>query len=243
MQHARYTSEELDALRRISSPTIANAIECFRVRPQNEGFMNHRMQCRFPELGVLVGYAVTVRFAADQPASQARPPVPDLEYYEYVASQPGPKVLVAQDLDLEPVGSLWGEVNTNIHQALGCLGTVTQGGVRDLVEMERLGFHTFSTCLLVSHAFVHYVDYGGPVRAGGLTVRPGDLIHADRHGVIAIPAEIPIAALVEVADQIEALEQEIFAYCQGDTFTPQGLAELRASVKERWPRRPVAKER
>jgi 4-hydroxy-4-methyl-2-oxoglutarate aldolase len=128
-------------------------------------------------------------------------------------------------------------VNTNVHKALGCIGTITEGGVRDVVEMERLGFHTFSTSILVSHANVHYVDYGGPVRVGGITIQTGDLLHGDRHGVIVLPPEIPLHQMVEVSQEIETLEKEIFAYCQGSGFTPAGLVKVYQSVRDRWPHR------
>lgn len=237
MSQAPHKARELAALRDFSTPTISNAIEPFGVRPSNEGFMNPSMKSRFPALGAMVGYATTVRVAADQPPSEARPPVKGLEYWHYVDAQPGPKVAVVQDMDPWPVGSLWGEVNTNIHQALGCVGTVTQGGARDLPDMEKLGFRTFSTAVLVSHAHIHYLDYGGPVRAGGMTVHPGDLIHADLHGVVIIPPEIPLAELIEVAEKIEALEREIFAYCQSEEFHPDGLEELLKTTRARWPSR------
>jgi regulator of RNase E activity RraA len=228
--------KDLEKLSRISTPTISNAIETFGVRPNNHGFMNPDMKSRFPDLGVMVGYATTVRVVADQPPSEARPAVPGLEYWEFVAAQPGPKVAVVQDLDPWPVGSLWGEVNTNIHKALGCVGTVTQGGVRDLPEMQKNGFHTFSTAVLVSHAHVHYVDYGGAVRVGGIVVRTGDLLHADGHGVLVIPPEIPLPELISVADKIESLEQEVFDYCQSDQFTPQGLEKLFQEIRARRPK-------
>jgi regulator of RNase E activity RraA len=233
MAQTPHDKQDLQELRRFSTPTISNAIEFFGVRPNNQGFMKPDMKARFPELGVMVGYATTVRVAADQPPSEARPAVTGLEYWDYVAAQPEPKVAVVQDMDPWPVGSLWGEVNTNIHKALGCVGTVTQGGVRDLPEMQKLGFQTFSTAVLVSHAHVHYVDYGGSVRVGGITVRPGDLLHADQHGVLIIHPEIPLPELISVAAKIEALEQEIFSYCQSDQFTPQGLEELLREIRAR----------
>jgi 4-hydroxy-4-methyl-2-oxoglutarate aldolase len=100
-------------------------------------------------------------------------------------------VIVVEDLD-EPsgLGSLWGEVNANMHKAMGCVGCVTNGSVRDLDEVEPLGFHFFASHIAVSHAYVHIVEVGTPVRIGGLTVRPGDLLQGDRHGVINIPLDL-----------------------------------------------------
>ena len=85
-------------------------------------------------------------------------------------------MVVIEDLDYpNPAGSFWGEVNASVYKALGAAGTITNGGVRDLPEVRPTGFHFFSCCVLVSHAYVHVVDCGVPVTVGGLTVRPGDL--------------------------------------------------------------------
>src|SRR5579872_2501505 len=203
----RLTSGDLEALGRVSTPALANAIETFDVRPHNEGFAGPEIRAVFPELGTMVGYACTLRIAADRPTPAGGGGAP-LAYWAYVAGSPGPKVVVVQDLDPEPVGAFWGEVNSNVHRALGAVGTVTHGGVRDLDEMRQAGFRVFASAVLVSHAYVHVVDFGAPVRIGRLTVSPGDLIHADRHGVLLIPPEIA-PDLCKVASEIEQLEREI----------------------------------
>ena len=103
---------------------------------------------------------------------------------------PRPSVSVIEDIDPQPVGSFWGEVNATVHKALGCAGAITNGGVRDLHEVGLLGFGFYASRLLVSHAYVHIEDHDCPVTVGGLTVQPGDLVAADIHGVILIPREI-----------------------------------------------------
>ena len=223
--------EQLDALGRVSTPALANAIETFDVRPNNEGFAGPEIRALFPELGSLVGYACTLRISANRPAGTGGAPLP---YWSYVADGPAPKVVVVQDLDPEPVGAFWGEVNANVHTGLGAAGTVTLGGVRDLDEMRRAGFRVFASAVLVSHAYVHVVDFGGPVQLGRLTVSPGDLIAADQHGVLVIPAEIA-SELTRVADEIERLEREIIGCARGSGFTPARLAEVWNSALSRWP--------
>ena len=133
----------------------------------------------------MVGYAVTARIrASEQPADEVSYP----KVWEEFAKTPKPWVIVIEDLDYpNPVGSYWGEVNASTYAALGAVGTVTNGGVRDLPEVRATGFHFFSSCLLVSHAYVHVVEAGTPVTVGGLTVHPGDLLHGDEHGVTSIP--------------------------------------------------------
>jgi regulator of RNase E activity RraA len=130
---------------------------------------------------------------------------------------------------------MWGEWNANVHLALGCVGTITDGAVRDLDALERLRFHTYSTSVSVGHGYGAFVGYGDPVEVAGLPVETGDVLVADRHGVLQLPGEISVDVLVEAANQIDALESEIFSYCQSDGFSVAGLADLERSVLDRWP--------
>src|SRR5262249_20297611 len=230
-----HTVEELDAIRRFSTPTIANALETLGTIPFNTGYTGPEIRAILPDKGIRVGYAVTARVLCDQPPSTARPPVVPRNYWQYIADQPGPKIAVHQDLDPRPVGSMWGEVNVNIHRALGCVATVTSGAVRDLPEAERYDFQFFATCVLVSHSYGHFVDYGGAVRVGRRTIRPGDLLHADAHGVLVIPPEVDLMDLAKRCEQIETLEKEIFALAQSPNFSVDALEKLWQDVNLRWP--------
>ena len=214
--------EQLEELKLFDSPTISNAIERFDIRPRNEGFMSPQIKCILPELGRMVGYAVTATIMANQPAPEGHR-VSRHDYWDYIASIPSPRVVVIQDLDNPPaVGSFWGEVNGNIHKALGCVGTVTNGGVRDLDEVRELGFHFFASAPIVSHAYVHQVQYNIPVEVGGVVVQSGDLIHADKHGVITIPHEIA-ADLAEMAREVQRAERPIISLCKSPDFSLEKL--------------------
>ncbi len=217
--------EVLARLRTFSSPTIANAIETFNVRPRTAGFMSSRIRCVFPELGPMVGYAVTATCrAAVEPPRDAG--TRRIEMWRALEEIPAPRVVVIQDLDDPPgIGAYWGEVQSNLHRALGCVGAVTNGGVRDLDEVRALGFHFFAGCLSVSHAYVHVVDFGRPVEVGGLTVRPGDLLHGDQHGVITIPLEIAERIQDGVA-KVDHMGRQLITYSQSPEFTRQGLEDL-----------------
>jgi 4-hydroxy-4-methyl-2-oxoglutarate aldolase len=219
------SAQELDALRRLNTPTVSNAIETFNIRPRSEGFMDPNIRCIFPEMGVMVGYACTATISAREPA----PPglhASRFEQWDNVLSIPAPRVMVIHDLDDPPaVGSYWGEVQSNIYRALGCVGTVTDGSVRDLDEVRALGFHFFAAHVSVSHAYVHLVDFGQPVKVGGLTVNPGDLIHADQHGVLVIPHEVA-RDVVTAAAEVERVERQIIEYCKSPDFDIEGLKAL-----------------
>jgi regulator of RNase E activity RraA len=193
------------------------------VRPRNEGFMDSSVRCIFPELGAMVGYAVTAKIAArDKPQGGPRP----WEMWDAMASVPKPWVVVIEDLDFpEAVGSYWGEVNGSIYKGLGALGTVTNGGVRDLDEVRATGFHFFASCVLVSHAYVHLVEVATPVSVGGLTVRPGDLLHGDQHGVTSVPNEIA-RDVPAAAERIETMERRIIDFARSPECSADGLRRI-----------------
>jgi len=134
--------------------------------------------------------------------------------------------VVLHDLDYpEPAGSFWGEVQSNIHTALGCVGTVTDGGVRDLDEMHGLGFHAFAGEVLVSHAYVHLVEASIPVKVGGLVVKPGDILLGDKHGIISIPPEIA-GEIPAAAAKVAERERRIINLCQSPDFELEKLKKL-----------------
>ncbi len=227
------TIEELETLKQIPSPTIANAIEMFDIRPRNEGFIGPEVRCLFPGLGRMVGYAFTATIAADLPASKGRS-LARSDYWMSTQTIRAPRIAVLQDLDNPPGrGSFWGEVNSNIHRSLGFVGMITNGGARDLEEMEALGFFAFAGCPSVSHSYVHLVDFGAAVRVGGAVVTPGNLLHGDRHGVVIIPGEIA-GRVAQAAAKVEAAERKLISFCQGQDFSIEGLRQAYKSLEDRF---------
>jgi regulator of RNase E activity RraA len=216
------TQNELEALRHITSPTVCNAIETFKLRSRSAGFMDSSVRCLFPELGTLVGYAVTAKIAAHTPSDAALPP---WDLWTLVERSPKPAILVIEDIDDVPIGSFWGEVNGSIYKGLGAAGTITNGGVRDLDEVRATGFHFFASCVLVSHAYIHVVEAGTPVSVGGLVVHTGDLLHADQHGVTSVPIEIA-RDIPKAAEAVEARERRIIDYARSGDCTVEGLRNV-----------------
>jgi 4-hydroxy-4-methyl-2-oxoglutarate aldolase len=216
--------ETLEALRRFDSPTLSNAIETFDIRPRDEGFASMDVRCLFPELAPMVGYAATATIRA---AGRGAGDGDHSPLWTLVRGLPEPRVVVIQDLDDPPGrGAFWGEVQATIYKALGCLGTVTDGCVRDLKEVREMGFQFFARGPGVSHAYVRLESVGDPVRVGGLIVQPGDLVHADQHGVLLIPTSIA-AELPAAADRIVEREQEFIRWVRSAEFDPDRLAEMR----------------
>lgn len=222
---APLSPDVLEKLRGITSPTVCNAIETFRVRDHAHGFMGPEIRCILPRLGVMVGHACTAVIAG-RVAGGFKNRVPLTELFEHIASIPQPRVMVVHDVDSpRPIGSFWGEVNGNIHKAQGVVGVVTDGGVRDLPEVEALGFHYFASDVLVSHGNLQIVDVGVAVEVGGLRVEPGDLLHGDEHGVTNIPLEIA-SQIPDAARRIEEQERGIIELCRAPDFSPEKLVKL-----------------
>lgn len=182
------SKEQLDELCAFDGPTICNALEVFDLFPRTSGFTKPGMTLRTPTQKPMVGYAATVKVSARHPMPGAAEKL--IAYYASVRETPDPTIAVVQDIDAEPIGSFWGEVQATTHKALGAIGTVTYGGVRDIKEVAELGFQFFSTDLLISHAYIHVESFGCPVEILGLTVNPGDLLFADQYGVVCIPHEV-----------------------------------------------------
>jgi regulator of RNase E activity RraA len=198
---------DLLQLKRWNTPTIYNGWEQITKRNRTRDAINLEETRDFmPQMGPMVGYAVTLVVELSNPAHPKANPNAWVDYYRYVASQPGPKIVVVQDLDKPRViGSTWGEVTSNTHRSLGCVGTITDGAVRDLDEMTNAGFKAIARRLAVGHAYACPVRWGCEVEVFGQRVRPGHLIHADKHGFLVLePEEAP--QLLEAARFMDANE-------------------------------------
>jgi regulator of RNase E activity RraA len=185
--------------------------------------MGMDIRCLFPELGPMVGYAATGTIRAHGRVAHGD----QTALYQHVRQVPGPRVVVVQDLD-DPSGrgSLWGEVNATIFATLECVGCVTDGCVRDLTEVRAMGFHFFARGVGVSHAYVRVESAGRPVTVGGLQVSPGDLIHADQHGVLLIPMQIAFE-LPAAAQRVIETEQSLLSWVRSEDFDADELIERR----------------
>ncbi|MGH9357279.1 MAG: RraA family protein [Terriglobia bacterium] len=228
--------EQFEALRHLDACTLSNAIEAFNVRLRNDGFANGTsLRCIFPDLAPMLGYAATGRIRSSAPPLASSLPPPHLSFYhrsdwwDYVLSLPSPRVVVMQDVDRSAgLGALMGDLHVTICQALGCVGYVTNGAVRDLTAVKQAGFHFFAGQVSVSHAYAHVIDFGEPVEIGGLRIRPGDLLHGDRHGIQTIPKSIA-PDIPAVAARITEQERRITEYCQSSGFE---VSKLREFVKD-----------
>lgn len=190
---------ELLKLKRWNTPTIYNGWEQItKLDAGKEGINPEETKDFMPQMGPMVGYAVTLVIEPGNPDHKQNANAWK-DYRKYVASITGPKIVVVQDLDKPSTyGSFWGEVNSNVHKALGCVGTITDGSIRDLDEMNNAGFKALARRLSVGHAHSTPVQWNCEVEVFGRKIKSGQLIHADKHGFLVIPDE-DVEGLLEAA--------------------------------------------
>ncbi len=217
--------EALDALRRLDTCSVSNAIETFQLRLRNAGFADSRVSCIFKDFPPLVGYAATARLRTGEP------PIAGSyhdrhDWWNSILQVPPPRIVVLQDLD-EPagVGAFLGDVHAATLTALGCVGYVTNGAVRELPRVKDMGLHLFAGNVAVSHAYAHIFDFGSRVSVGGLEVQPGDLMHGDRHGILTVPKKIALE-IPAVAARLRQAEKEVIDFCRSPEFSVDKLRHV-----------------
>jgi 4-hydroxy-4-methyl-2-oxoglutarate aldolase len=214
--------DALEFLKKVDSPTIANAIEPFEVRDRTEGFIGGRVQCQFPDLGVMVGRALTVTMSNAPGRIASREGY--WQMWDVLAAAEGPVVIVIADASGAPHRVAYaGEVMTTIAQRLGAVGMVTDGALRDVDEVHELGFHYFMQYPVVSHANFWIATVGEPVTIDGEEIHTGDILHGDRNGIVVVPDSVLDGLPAEV-ESLREKEAATMAYVRGDDFE---YAELR----------------
>ena len=201
-----------ELLREFDSPTVSNAIESFCVRENSQGIISPRVKEILGYGRPFIGYACTGKIVAKDPIPNDFVPAYEA-YYSSIQRVQGPIISVIEDLDEEPIGSFWGEVNAHIHNSLGVVAVVTNGGVRDIREVELLGFGLYASCKMVSHANIRLVDFDCPVNVFGTKIYPKDIIFCDQYGALTIPEET-LFYLVEACHKIAAAELPVIQNCK-----------------------------
>ncbi len=219
------SERDLAFLKSIDSPTIANAIEPFKVRDRTEGFIGGEVRCLFPEMPPMVGAALTVTMS-NRPGPVA-PREPWWQMYEALAEIPAPSVLVVQDISGAPSRcALAGEVMATLAKRLGAAGMVTDGGLRDVHEVRALGFGYFARYLVVSHGNFDIVDIGKPITLDGQVVNTGDILHGDANGIVIVPREV-LDGLPEEVEKVRTRERATMDFINSPEYTI-ALAKERA---------------
>ncbi|MFT5798256.1 MAG: regulator of RNase E activity RraA [Candidatus Azotimanducaceae bacterium] len=213
------TPSLLEKLRSVDTPTVCNAIEVAQGKRGFNAFTRGTMLCSAPDEPAVVGYARTAKIAAVTPPSEPSDVIKKrrMAYYKHMADAPLPAVAVVEDMDYpDCIGAYWGEINTTVHKGFGLSGTLTNGVMRDLGDVPD-GYPVIAGSIGPSHGFVHVKEIGTAVEIFGMSVTEGDLIHADRHGAIVIPADV-IDVLEDAIDKLLSTEHLILEPARKDGF-------------------------
>jgi 4-hydroxy-4-methyl-2-oxoglutarate aldolase len=222
------TEAQFAYLSSVDSPTVANAIERFNVRPRTDGFVGGSVRCAFPDLGVMVGRALTVTMR--NPGDRAASREGFWRMWEELDAMAGPVALMIADESGAPQRVAYaGEIMARMARRLGAVGMVTDGALRDLDEVHALGFHYFMRYPVVSHANFEIATVGEPVELDGQRVNTGDLIHADANGIVLIPWEV-LGELPEAVETVRTDEAADMAYIASVEFTVDGFKARRGYV-------------
>ncbi|MGA8923512.1 MAG: RraA family protein [Candidatus Dormiibacterota bacterium] len=220
------TLEQIQLLARMDTCTVANTIEQFHVRLRNEGFCDGTIRCMLPSLPPIAGYAVTAKIRCSVPPTFGPGFHDRTDWWDLILRSPEPRIVVLEDVDARPgVGAFIGELHGNIIRALGCVGCVTNGAVRNLPVAEKIGLQMFAGSVSVSHAFAHLLSFGEPVEIGGLRICTGDLLHGDQHGVINVPIEI-VSQIPSMAAKMNAQRGRVIEFCRSSNLSIEGLRKM-----------------
>jgi 4-hydroxy-4-methyl-2-oxoglutarate aldolase len=220
---------EIRALQCLDTCIVSDAIETFDVRLRNTGFADSSIHCIFKDFPPMAGYAATARVRTEDPPVAGRMYRDCSDWWNSILQIPAPRIAVIEDTDKKPgVGAFLGDMHAAILMAVGCIGYVSNGAVRQLPRVRELGFHLFAGNVAVSHAYAHIFDFGAAIQVGGMLVHSGDLLHGDQHGLLTIPAEIA-SQVPAAAQQEREKQQRVIDVCRSKSFL---VEKLRQALKD-----------
>ena len=212
-------SEQIAALKQYDAATIFNAV-ALKLGLPNLDYTDHTIRCLLPDLGLVVGFAVTAEVTTNDEDSTA---LEWIDYYDYLGGQAGPLIAVFQDMDTNPGrGASFGDGMARVHKRLGVEGVIVGGTVRDLVGIRQVGLPVWAWGAVPGHGVFNMNRFAAPVTVGRLRIHPGDLVLADGDGCVRIPTE-HIDDVVRLAEDVRRSEAALFDFYESDAFSLQAM--------------------
>jgi 4-hydroxy-4-methyl-2-oxoglutarate aldolase len=203
-------------LKKYDSPTVANAIETFKVRDRTDGYIGGYVRALY-DVGVMAGQALTVTIG-NKPGKVA-PRDGYWAMWQALEQMPSPSVIVMQNVTDAPERyACAGEVMATMARRLGAVGMVVDGGLRDIHEVEALGFHYYAAFPVVSHSNFEILDVGIPVELDGQVINTGDILHGDINGIVVVPNDV-LDGLEAAIGVIRDRESRFMNFIKSDSFT------------------------
>ena len=193
------TPETFAALRTIDTPTITNVVATYPKNPLCLGLYNPwtenwytdtSIRCIYPNLGAIVGHAVTCVYGLPDPNYAGR--LSFMDVVDALDAMPKPTILVIQQkwpAELMAKAGLAGEIMVTSMKAVGCVGMLSNGPSRDVDAIRRLDFQMLLGGVSPGHGEMAVQAVNVPVSVGGMDVAPGELIHMDENGAVKFPAD------------------------------------------------------
>ncbi|MEP6716147.1 MAG: RraA family protein [Terriglobia bacterium] len=218
------SEQVIEELAKYDTCILADAVERLGLRLHNRGFTQPglRLFGKSPS-SALVGYAVTARIRTAEPPITGRTFFKHTDWWESIRQAPAPRIVVIEDVDHHPgAGASMGMIAAALFKSLDCRAAITNGSVRDASAVAAMDFTFLADQLSPSHAYAHLVAHSCPVEIHGLTIQPGDLLAADEHGVVSIPADA-VSKVRELAEELRKSKEHFVAFCQPESFSIEAM--------------------
>ena len=229
------SDEQLDRLKEVPLEVIFGAIGDYRLNYAT-GFENTQPGKR------LVGRALTMRFLPPRPdlteaaLALAAEGNWDRRYYARAAEEAKPGDVVVAELGGSDGHNLFGDMGATGIQMRGAAGVIIDGGTRDYTGLRDGRFADFPVLHKFSDPHTTSwlgVEYNAPVRIGGVTVLPGDIVVADDGGIFFFPASL-VERVLDYADesvareafQLQLLEDKEYRFRDIYPLSPELQAEF-----------------
>ena len=221
--------EVAEALSRFGTSILADAMERLNIQLRNQGFTKPGLHCFDDRCASIAGFAGTARIRTSDPSITGQPFYRHPDWWDEINRLPRPRIVVIEDIDHPAgMGASIGQVGAAMFGALDCKGAITNGSVRDAGVSSRMGFSMFGAHQSPSHSYAHLVEHSVPVEIFGLKINPGDLLVADRHGLLAVPPGLAQRLCAE-AEEVRRRKEVFVEYCKSPRFA---VGELEEKLKE-----------